>query len=110
MPRTVDPRFEFTDPALWRSLPAVAHDMARVGLEDHPLTATAALVWNGDLPRPLQQILFAATDSIARRRRPRIPSRGPDADLWDAGTSRVWLDVGPFDDDGYLTLADGSRT
>jgi hypothetical protein len=31
----------------------VAHDMVRVGLEDHPLTATAALVWNGDLPRPL---------------------------------------------------------
>jgi hypothetical protein len=34
--------------------------MAQVGLEDDPLTATAALVWNGDLPRPLQQILFAA--------------------------------------------------
>jgi hypothetical protein len=34
----------------------VAHDMVRVGLEDHPLAATAALVWNGDLPRLLQQI------------------------------------------------------
>ena len=43
----------------------VAHDMVRVGLEDHPLTATAALVWNGDLPRPLQQILFDAADGIA---------------------------------------------
>jgi hypothetical protein len=38
--------------------------MVRVGLEDHPLTATAALVWNGDLPRPLQQILFDAADGI----------------------------------------------
>ena len=47
--------------------PMVAHDMVRVGLEDHPLTATAALVWNGDLPRPLQQILFDAADGIAPR-------------------------------------------
>jgi hypothetical protein len=46
----------------------VAHDMVRVGLEDHPLTATAALVWNGDLPRPLQQILFDAADGIASGR------------------------------------------
>jgi hypothetical protein len=45
--------------------PMVAQDMVRVGLEDHPLTATAALVWNGDLPRPLQQILFDAADGIA---------------------------------------------
>jgi DNA-binding transcriptional LysR family regulator len=45
--------------------PMAAHDMVRVGLEDHPLTATAALVWNGDLPRPLQQILFDAADGIA---------------------------------------------
>jgi hypothetical protein len=43
----------------------VTHDMVRVGLEGHPLTATAALVWSGDLPRPLQQILFDAADSIA---------------------------------------------
>ena len=43
----------------------VAHDMVRVGLEDHLLTATAVLVWNGDLPRPLQQILFDAADGIA---------------------------------------------
>ena len=42
----------------------VTHEMARAGLEGHPLTATAALVWSGDLPRPLQQILFDATDSI----------------------------------------------
>ena len=45
--------------------PMVAHDMVRVGLGNHPLTATAALVWNGDLPRPLQQILFDAADGIA---------------------------------------------
>ncbi|HEX3960926.1 MAG TPA: hypothetical protein VHZ03_30630 [Trebonia sp.] len=98
--RTVDPRFEFTDPPLRHSLPMdlafaatadrptavltgpgviagshpglirlprpmIAHDMVRVGLEDHPLIATAALVWNGDLPRPLQQILFDAADSVA---------------------------------------------
>ena len=38
--------------------PAGSPDMVRVSLQDHPLTATAALVWSGDLPRPLQQILF----------------------------------------------------
>ena len=97
--RTVDPRFEFSDPPLRHSLqmdlafastadrptavltspsiiagsrsrlirlsrPAVTHEMVRVGLEHHPLTATAALVWSGDLPRPLQQILFDAAESI----------------------------------------------
>jgi DNA-binding transcriptional LysR family regulator len=41
-----------------------ATDMVRVGLEGHPLTATAAIVWSGDLPRPLQQILFDAADGI----------------------------------------------
>jgi hypothetical protein len=45
--------------------PMIVHDMVRVGLEDHPLTATAALVWSGDLPRPLQQILFDAAVGIA---------------------------------------------
>jgi hypothetical protein len=33
--------------------PVGAGDMARVSLAGQPLTATAALVWNGDLPRPL---------------------------------------------------------
>ena len=42
----------------------ISQDMALIRLEDHPLTATAALVWNGDLPRPLQQILFDAADGI----------------------------------------------
>jgi DNA-binding transcriptional LysR family regulator len=55
--------------------PMVAHDMVRVELEDQPLTATAALVWNGDLPRPLQQILFDAADAVA-----------PSAPAWASGT------------------------
>ena len=97
--RTVDPRFEFTDPPFRHSLPmtlafasaadrptavltgpsaiagsragliqlpryAGAHDMVPISLEDHPLTAMASLVWNGDLPRPLQQILFETADGV----------------------------------------------
>src|SRR6516225_8573153 len=42
--------------------PAGAGHMARVYVAGHPLTATAALVWNGNLPRPLQQILFDTAD------------------------------------------------
>jgi len=42
----------------------VSQDMVLVGLDHHPLTATAAMVWNGDLPRPLQQVLFDAADGI----------------------------------------------
>jgi DNA-binding transcriptional LysR family regulator len=38
------------------------HDMVRVSLEGHPLNAMASLVWSGDLPRPLQQILFETAD------------------------------------------------
>jgi DNA-binding transcriptional LysR family regulator len=37
--------------------PPDTHDMIRVSIQDHPLAATAALVWSVDLPRPLQQIL-----------------------------------------------------
>ncbi len=44
--------------------PAVTHEMVRVGLEHHPLAATAALVWNGDLPRALQQILFDTAEGM----------------------------------------------
>jgi len=40
--------------------------MVRVSIDGHPLTATAALVWNGDLPRPLQQILFDTADGLTR--------------------------------------------
>jgi DNA-binding transcriptional LysR family regulator len=42
--------------------PAGTGDMVRVSIAGRPLTATAALVWNGDLPRPLQQILFDTAD------------------------------------------------
>jgi hypothetical protein len=49
----------------------VSQDMALVGLEHYPLTATAAMVWNGDLPRPLQQILFDAADGLT----PSAPAR-----------------------------------
>jgi DNA-binding transcriptional LysR family regulator len=105
--RTVDPRFEFTDPPLRHSLamdlafaatadrptavltgpvvsngnlpgparqprPMVAHDMVRVGLQDHLLTATAALAWSRDLPRQLQQILFDAAETLSRRGTPLI--------------------------------------
>jgi hypothetical protein len=52
-----------TSPGVIRRLrPAGTGDMARVGIAGRPLTATAALVWNGDLPRPLQQILFDTAD------------------------------------------------
>ena len=46
--------------------PAGAGDMVRVSIAGQPLTATAALVWNGDLPRPLQQILFDTADGATR--------------------------------------------
>ena len=97
--RTVDPRFEFTDPPLRHSLqmnlafaatadrptavltgpaviagsrpklirlprPASTYEMTQVILEHRPLAATAALVWSGDLPRTLQQILFDTADQI----------------------------------------------
>ena len=39
-------------------------DMVRVSIAGHPLTATAAIVWHGDLPRPLQQILFDTADGV----------------------------------------------
>jgi DNA-binding transcriptional LysR family regulator len=48
-----------------RLLPADTGDMVLVSIADRPLTATAALVWNGDLPRPLQQILFDTADGAA---------------------------------------------
>jgi hypothetical protein len=39
--------------------------MVPARVEYRPLTATAALVWSGDLPRQLQQLLFDTADSIA---------------------------------------------
>jgi DNA-binding transcriptional LysR family regulator len=40
-------------------------DMVPVRVERRPLVATAGLVWSGDLPRQLQQVLFDAADGIA---------------------------------------------
>jgi DNA-binding transcriptional LysR family regulator len=48
-----------------RSGPADASGMVRVSLQHNPLSASAALVWNGDLPRPLQQMLFDTADSLS---------------------------------------------
>jgi hypothetical protein len=45
--------------------------MVRVSLRNHPLTASAALVWSADLPRPLQQILFETADSLTAPAPPR---------------------------------------
>jgi len=47
--------------------PPGAGDLTRISIADHPLTATAALVWNGDLPRPLQQVLFDTADGATPR-------------------------------------------
>jgi DNA-binding transcriptional LysR family regulator len=38
--------------------------MVRARLQNHPLTASAALVWSSDLPRPLQQMLFETADRL----------------------------------------------
>ena len=46
---------------------ADSYHMIRVALERHPLTATAALAWSGDLPRHLQQVLFDTADGIPPR-------------------------------------------
>ena len=54
--------------------PAGADDMVRASIDGQPLTATAALVWDGDLPRPLQQILFDTADGLTRPA-PASPSR-----------------------------------
>lgn len=38
--------------------------MVQSRLHNHPLTASAALVWSSDLPRPLQQMLFETADVL----------------------------------------------
>jgi hypothetical protein len=38
--------------------------MIRTSLAGHPLTATAVVAWNADLPRHLQQILFDTADTM----------------------------------------------
>jgi len=71
--------------------PADAGHMARVHVADHPLTATAALVWNDDLPRPLQQILFDTADGPAPPKATSPPATSQEvqqyaAELSGAGT------------------------
>ena len=49
---------------IWRSQLADTSGMVKVSIRSHPLTASAALVWSGDLPRPLQQMLFQTADNL----------------------------------------------
>jgi DNA-binding transcriptional LysR family regulator len=69
------PAAVLTDPAVIADVPTGVirlpappgtGDMVLVRVAGRPLTATAALVWNGDLPRPLQQILFDTADGATR--------------------------------------------
>ena len=53
------------------SRPAGTSGMVRVSLQNHPLTASAAVVWSTGLPRPLQQILFETADSLTAPPPPR---------------------------------------
>ena len=53
-----------------RSRLADTYGMVRVSLQHHPLTASAALAWSGDLPRPLQQMLFDTADSLTEPAHP----------------------------------------
>ena len=43
---------------------AGTYDMVPVRVDQQPLAATAGLVWSGDLPRLLQQVLFDAADGV----------------------------------------------
>jgi len=56
---------------------AGAGHMARVYVAGHPLTATAVLVWNSDLPRALQQILFDTADGAAPPKATSPPATPP---------------------------------
>jgi hypothetical protein len=58
-----------------RTRPAGISGMVRVMLQHHPLTASAVLAWSGDLPRPLQQLLFETADRLTS------PSHPQSADL-----------------------------
>jgi DNA-binding transcriptional LysR family regulator len=46
-----------------RQVVADSCEMVRVGLRRRPLTATAVVAWNADLPRHLQQVLFDTADA-----------------------------------------------
>ena len=65
--------------------------MAQVCVAGQPLIATAALVWSGDLPRPLQQILFDTADGAAPPKATSPPATSQEgqqhaAGLIEAGT------------------------
>jgi len=48
----------------WPVAAGGSYDMVSVRVDQSPLAATASLVWSGDLPRPLQQVLFDTADAI----------------------------------------------
>jgi DNA-binding transcriptional LysR family regulator len=52
------------EPALPSSV-TDCHEMVPARVDQCPLTATAGVVWSGDLPGQLQQVLFDTADSIA---------------------------------------------
>jgi DNA-binding transcriptional LysR family regulator len=60
------PRYPAGTRAAAREDPAVAnaYAMVPVCLDQSPRTANASLVWSGDLPRPLQQIIFDTAELI----------------------------------------------
>lgn len=64
-----------------RSRLADTYGMVRVILQHHPLTASAVLVWSSDLPRPLQQMLCDAAESMAE------PAHPQPADLTSLNTA-----------------------
>jgi len=65
--------------------------MVRARVRDCPLTATAGLVWDNDLPRQIQQVLFDTADSIT------LLSSGPVTAL--AHTRGPGLDPGCYGGD-----------
>jgi hypothetical protein len=48
----------------WEDRAVNGYRMVRVRLNQAPLTASAGLVWSGDVPRRLQQIFFDTADGI----------------------------------------------
>jgi len=82
--------------------PAGTGDMARVSIASHPLTATAALVWHADLPRPLQQILFDTADGATRH--PLHPCPGPADQQPAAGVGGTVAMSGPTTKSLHLLL------
>ena len=70
--------------------PAGTGHMAQVHVADHPLTATAALVWNSDLPRPLQQILFDTADGAAPPKATSPPATSQDGRQHAAELIGAW--------------------